>query len=845
MSNKISIFKNSFAEEPEEQITIEELVKRIKEGFWRKQVEKLRQITDLRHYKKTKESLPGVTVSGEYKTRDKYTPMSQRLKKHSAYIALDIDQKDNPKIRTQDLIDNQCLMQYVSCSGGGLKIIYRCKPTKDPAEHRRIYDAAVLRLEKKGIKLKVDPIVKSIASLQYVSFDPNVYFIPKTKLVINPLPPIKIKKSKPSEDQVKDIEQLHEYIEALEGKDVTESYEDWLTIGMGLSYSLGEVGRDVFHKISANYKEYDKGESDEKFDALVERDPNHIERPVTLASVYQIINKHIPKVKLRHLSKKYNKGHAVGIGEDVEGGDGKQQGDLSGLVRYKLFLFKKIIDKESKELVDLQPTKLNLNAFESLLNEKGFFRYEGMYVQIVDNIVERVDSDDILRIVTRHIEQDGDYQFNYGKTEYFYSWEELVHLWREIRGQSSIYNQIAAGLDHWQPKLLIDGPTQSYIPFKNGVVLITAKERKLIPYSAIGYQIWKERILPRDYNYTTEPGMFEDFFVNVCGRGEKKADRIKTDHFKRAMWYFGYMLHGSKRQSMARAWLLYDIKAGNNGRSGKSILGQAVGKIRNMVTIDGKQVDFRNNRFALQQVTPWTQVVFIDDPHKYMSLVPLFNMITGDSSAERKGKDPLQMSLKYMVASNNILEAEGTSEQGRQFVTQLDDFYIRYGKENKNILAPIVHLHGKEFFTDWDEKDWAKFDSFAVRCLQYHLSKESPQNNIIGNSMMIRFIQIYEHELFYSLASKFCQFAKRGSDGKLLVPQRLLIDLVKEADPKLGGIQAGRVVKEFLKAVGAGEIGMTSVMVGNMNQMAYRIEKQFSDLSFGEYTKELIKQVKL
>jgi hypothetical protein len=843
---KISLFKNSYAEQPDEQLTIEELVKRIKEGYWKKHVDKLQQIKDLRNYKKTKESLPGVTVSGEYKTRDKYTPMKERLKKHSGFICLDIDKKDNPKIRTQDLIDNQCILQYVSCSGQGLKIIYRCKPTKDPAEHRRIYDAAVQRLEKKGIHLKVDPIVKSIASLQYVSFDPDIYYIPKTKLVISPLAPIKIKRAKPSEDQIKDITQLEEYIEALDGVDVTEKYEDWLTIGMGLSYSLGESGRGVFHKISENYKEYDKGETDEKYDALVERDPNHIERPVTLASVFQLLNQHISKVKLRHLSKKFNKSHAVGLGEDVETMEGKQQNDLSGKVRYKLFLFKKIFDKESKELVDLVPEKLNLNAFEGLLREKGFYRYENMYVQIVDNIVERVDGDDILRIVTRHIEQEGDYSFNYNKVQYDYSWEELVHLWREIRAQSSTYNQLAAGLEHWQPRLLMDGPTQSYIPYKNGVVYVTAKERKLIPYSQIGFQIWKERILPREFKYTQEVGMFEEFFANVCGRGEKRSERIKTDQYKRGMWYLGYMLHGSKRQSMARAWLLYDIKAGNNGRSGKSILGQAVGKIRNMVVLDGKQIDFRNNRFALQQVTPWTEVVFIDDPHKYMSLIPLFNMITGESNVERKGQDPLQRSLKYMIASNWILEAEGTSEQGRQFITQLDDFYIRYGKEHKNNLAPIVHLHGKEFFTDWDEKDWEKFDSFCVRCLQYHLGKETPQNTIIGNSMMVRFIQLYENELFYTLASKFCQTVKQSSDKKLLlVPQQHLVNAVKEADSKLGSIQAGRVVKEFLKAIGAGEIGMTTVMVANMNQMAYKIDRPFNELSFGEYGKDLVKQVRL
>lgn len=824
---KISLFKNSFSDEPPiAELDIEEFVNRTRTGFWKKIVERVREMRDEKSFKKAKGKLPALTMSGLFSTRDRNTPIDQKLIKHSGYIVLDIDKKDNLKMRTQDLIDRECLCQYVSCSGEGVKIVYRCKVTKDPSEHRRIYDAAVFRLQKKGIKLKIDPIVKSIASLQYVSYDPQLFYFPKSKLVIQPLPKIVHKKREPSEDQKKDLEQLYSYIDGIGDRDVTKDYDNWVNIAFGLSYSFGEAGREAFHKISANYSRYSEEECNEKYDSMLDRDMEAIDRPITVSSVFQLLIDATPKVKLKQLAKKYNKGHAVGVGEDVE------QGDLIGLVRYKMFLFKKVFDKEDNTLAELIPIELNLNEFEKLLREKGFYRYDGMYVQIVDNIVETVDQHDILRIITRHIEGDGDYNFTYNKTEFHFTWEEMVHLWRKIRALSTTFNQIATCLEHWKPDLLQDDAKFSYIPFRNGVVKIDSKGQKLIQYSTIKQQIWKEQILPREYKYTQEVGMFEDFFANVCGRGNNRKERIKHESYKRSLWYFGYMLHGFKRESIARAWMLYDIKAGNNGRTGKTIIGKAVSKIRNTLILDGKQIDFRNNRFILQQATPWTKVVFIDDPYKGMSIIPMFNMITGDSQAERKGMDPINLNLKWMIASNFIMEAEGRSESGRQFVTQLDDYYAR-----GNSLTPVVDQHKKEFFTEWDEKDWAKFDSFAVRCIQIYLSKETPENKIIGNSTQIRFIQQYDRELFHELSNSFRQHYKIGKDKKLLIGQKILVNVVKDSSDFDGRIKCGKVVKEFLAAINSGNISITSVAIGNIPQMAYKLENQLEKLDFGEAKK--------
>jgi hypothetical protein len=832
---KFSLFKNSRADKPDGTLTLEQLLDHIRDGTWSKLVHHLRSKSyGTPAYKSIKEKLPAVTISGDFKTRNKQLPLDKRLRAHTGLICLDIDKKDNPKMRTKDLVDKDCIAQFVSCGGEGIKIIYQCTPVTTAEEHRRIYDACVKRLEDKGVHIKVDPIVKSIAGLQYISYDPHLFHNPKTKLVIKPLAEKK-RKVVVKGNVEEELKQLNEYIDALGTKDVTKTYENWMLILFGLSHSFGEAGRPAMHRICKNYAGYSKVECDEKYDSFLEIDPSTVSKPVTLATVLSIINEAIPKSARKLLGKKYSKSHAIGEAEDVI-----EQGDLSGYVRYKLFLFKKVIDKQNHTIAELIPSRLNLNAFENLLKEMGFYRYEkwSRYVHITNNIVEECDTADILRMVTAHIEKEGDYEFSYKKVEYKFSWEEIVHLWREIRAMGTMHNQIASSLPRWEPNLLKDTATESWIPYRNGVAAVTASEIKLIPYKDLKQQIWKERILPRDFNLNTTKGMFEEFFANVMGRG-KASERTKSIHYERALWYYGYMLQGSKRMSTARAWILYDIKMGNSGRTGKTIIGTAVSKIRSVTVIDGKQVNLKDNRFAFQTVQPWTDVIFIDDPSKYMSLVPLFNMITGQTSAEKKGLDPIVKDLKIMIASNWVLEAEGTSESGRQFVSQLDDYYVRWSKEHKDTITPIVDAHGKEFFTDWNDKDWAQFDTFSLRALQFHLKGKLPTNVIIGSSSMIRFVQLHEEELFMELAMALVTHMKQGQDKRYTIVQQILTGIIKENNTDLKANKAGKIAREFLNAVGCKDIQIsTSRIAGGLVRMAYSFT---GEPEFGEYTKQLQK----
>jgi hypothetical protein len=830
---KFSLFANAHAEKPTGVYELPGFIEAIKSGVWKKEVERVRASKGAKNYQALKAALPAVTGSGEFKTRNKEVPLQKRIKKHSEYIWLDVDKKDNPRMRTKDVIDPECAAQFVSCGGEGVKIIYRCEPTNDRHVQHRIYDAAVKRLEKMKIKLKVDPVVKSLANLQYVSFDPNAFINTKTKLVIKPGPAPKKLNVKPSDDVARELKQLDEYIEALGDTDITTDYENWLLVALGLSYSLGEAGREPFHRLSSKYPGYSKVEADEKYDGCMDADFQNLERPVTIATVYQLLNDNLPKPVVKQLGKKWTINHTLGVAEEATEG----QPDLSGLARYKLFLFKKIIDKESKMLMDLQPVELNLNAFEKLLRDLGFFRYthlgDRMFVHVVDNIVEEVDAHDILRIVTEHVEKEGDYEFQYKKLNFKFSWEELAHLWRKIRPTGTIINQILASVTHWEPNVLKDTADTSYLPYRNGVVVVTKDGWQLKPYSSMTKQIWKEQILPRDFVYSKKIGMFEQFYMNICGRGETIKKKALSENFRRALWYFGYMLQGNKRQSLSRALILYDVKTGNNGRSGKTIIGSALGKLRNVTVIDGKQVDFKN-RFAWQTVKPWTHIVFMDDVAKGMSLVPLFNMISGGLYADQKNASPLELWVKFLISSNWVLEAGGSSEKGRQFIIQVDDFYVKWGKEHGDTLTPIVDFHGKEFFTDWNDHDWNEFDSFGVRALHFHLSQTAPDNTIIGNALQLRFIQFYEEELFFALCIAFATHVQAAKKGEgLLIGQQILTNVLMDNNENLKANRAGKIAREFLAAIGFGDAEITTININGSIKQAYASKVNVKQLDLG------------
>jgi hypothetical protein len=92
--------------------------------------------------------------------------------------------------------------------------------------------------------------------------------------------------------------------------------------------------------------------------------------------------------------------------------------------------------------------------------------------------------------------------------------------------------------------------------------------------------------------------------------------------------------------------------------------------------------------------------------------------------------------------------------------------------------------------------------------------------------------------MFYELSRAFLEHVKQDGN-KLVVPQQLLISICKEHDPALTPIKAGRVVKDYLKSIGTGDVGITSVVIGSMTRMAYVMNSSLQQLDFGEFNEQL------
>jgi hypothetical protein len=93
--------------------------------------------------------------------------------------------------------------------------------------------------------------------------------------------------SHPSTEVEKDIESIISQIEH-HSIDITGDYSTWRNLGFALSDSLGEAGRDPFHRISKFHPEYNPKECDRQFDACLKANGSGI----TISTFFHIAKDH-------------------------------------------------------------------------------------------------------------------------------------------------------------------------------------------------------------------------------------------------------------------------------------------------------------------------------------------------------------------------------------------------------------------------------------------------------------------------------------------------------------------------------------------------------------------------
>lgn len=92
---------------------------------------------------------------------------------------------------------------------------------------------------------------------------------------------------RPSNEVETDIESLTSHIEQSQ-IDITGDYSAWRNLGFALSDSLGESGRDYFHRISKFHPEYNPKECDRQFDACLKAKGSGI----TISTFFHVAKDH-------------------------------------------------------------------------------------------------------------------------------------------------------------------------------------------------------------------------------------------------------------------------------------------------------------------------------------------------------------------------------------------------------------------------------------------------------------------------------------------------------------------------------------------------------------------------
>lgn len=362
-------------------------------------------------------------------------------------------------------------------------------------------------------------------------------------------------------------------------------------------------------------------------------------------------------------------------------------------------------------LIKDKQVNLLVSKYIDFLTDNGFAKvYYGksyIYIRVNDNIAEELEISNIKDFVIQHVK----------------SIENDSKIYRDdireklLNGVNKYFGDgVLGSINTTELNMRMDTRTFEYIFYKNGYVVAGKDaEPQINPYTTLTNPIWKSRILDREFDIIPikyKQSEYERFLWNVS--------RQNDDRFTSMCSAIGYLLHGYKDKSTPKAIITVDEKVSDNpdGRSGKSLYGDAISRMKQSVRIDGKNFEF-NPRFTFQEVDISTEIVDFNDVKKNFDFEKLFSVLTDDMSIEYKSKTPIKISFaespKIMVSTNYTIKGKGGSHKDRMFELEFSDHY--------NVDHEPKDEFGHLFFEDWDDEEWNRFDNFMLECLMLYLDE--------------------------------------------------------------------------------------------------------------------------
>jgi superfamily II DNA helicase RecQ len=198
-------------------------------------------------------------------------------------MQIDIDHvNDYSNVLNNILLDSYTYVAFQSPGGKGIKVIVKINPDKT-THLEQFY--ALEEYYKKEFNVEIDPSCKDVARCLLLSYDPNIFCNPFSDVfeecVI--LEPKEVKKStnyfpKTNVYLSNKENPLKELTEAIEKErvDITNTYDKWMKVGFAISETMGENGREYFHRISQFHPDYKQEATDKLYNSVSNRNNGSI-----------------------------------------------------------------------------------------------------------------------------------------------------------------------------------------------------------------------------------------------------------------------------------------------------------------------------------------------------------------------------------------------------------------------------------------------------------------------------------------------------------------------------------------------------------------------------------------
>jgi hypothetical protein len=685
MSEKITVFKNITATSAGFHRSIDFVLDRIRKGNSKELLSLIRLESEKEKRNELKKGLPSICFSGTFKNRS-----IAGLIKASGVICLDFDGFEDAET-LQTWRDTLTAWEYTyalftSPSGDGLKLLVRI-----PAEaekHKAYFDA----IAEVWDCAYFDKGTSDISRVCYESYDPDLYHNTEALTWVAV--------AEPDEETIGYNEDECRIPVTSENR-IISNLTQWWERKYGMTSKARNVNMFKFAN-ALNSFGINQNEAERHLTQYAQTDftANEISRVVK--SAY--------KRTERHATRFFEDDHARTKVEKLVRA-GKKEKDIAKMLP-EISDIQSALEsvKDTMAVTDYwhynEKGKIALSPhkYKFFLEQNQFCKFfpEGslsyLFVKIESNLLEDTSPAFIKDYVLNELMQRADvgyapYDFMANQTRLF-------------------KDDYLSMLETAEVNLKKDTEDTCYLYYHNCALEVKPNGVRVIDYIDLDGFVWKKHVIARDYLPATDGGgQYERFLRLVTANSEQRFNSFRS--------VIGYLLHSYKTSAHNRAIIMNDelISDNPNGGSGKGMFCNAIGHMKRVTTLDGKQFSFEKS-FPYQTVGADTQVLVFDDVRKNFAFEQLFSLITEGITLEKKNKDaiyiPVSRSPKLVITTNYTIGGVGGSFERRKFEIE---FSSHFGAHH----TPFQEF-GCMLFDDWKADEWARFDSFMIGCVQYYLS---------------------------------------------------------------------------------------------------------------------------